>query len=138
MHVESTADTVEDLHGRRLLVTAPRRRRDFFAEYPPRAPRAGGGDSLRCRPSRPGHDGMETGLRHHSKADLSRSGAVRTSLLALPLSSAAGGACAMRRWDESAAPSHTARVPCALARTRRPRPREEAQRMQHIAFDAHK
>src|SRR5207302_4298940 len=84
MHVESTADTVEDLHGRRLLVTAPRRRRDFLAEYPPRAPRAGGGDSLRCRPSRPGHDGMETGLRHHSKADLSRSGAVRTSLLALP------------------------------------------------------
>src|SRR5438094_6994514 len=44
----------------------------------------------------------------------------------------------MRRWDESAAPPHTVRLPCAWDNTRRCQPREEAQQMEYIAFDAHK
>jgi hypothetical protein len=44
MYVEPRAEAVQDLQGRRLLVTASRRRRDFFSEYPPRTPRTGGGD----------------------------------------------------------------------------------------------
>jgi hypothetical protein len=79
---EPRADTVQDLHGRRLLVAVSRRRRDCVSEYPPRAPRAGGGDSLRCRSSRPGHDGI-AGSRHQSKADLCRRDTVRMSLAQL-------------------------------------------------------
>ena len=77
-----TGTPVQDLHGRRLLVAVSRRRRDCVSEYPPGAPRAGGGDSLRCRSSRPGHDGI-AGSRHQSKADLCRRDTVRMSLAQL-------------------------------------------------------
>src|SRR5438128_1067557 len=44
----------------------------------------------------------------------------------------------MRRWDESAASPPAVRLPWALDNTRRHPPREEAQHMEYIAFDAHK
>jgi hypothetical protein len=40
--------------------------------------------------------------------------------------------------DESAAPPHTVRLPCAVDNPRRRDPPEEAQQMEYIAFDAHK
>src|SRR5207245_3061466 len=44
----------------------------------------------------------------------------------------------MRRWDESAAPPRTVKLPVGLDNTRRRRAAREAQQMEYIAFDAHK
>lgn len=80
VHVESTADAVQDVHGR-LLATAPLRRRDVVIRVSSACSPQGRGRQSEVPCVTPGHDGMDTGSRHQSKADLSQSGAVELSLL---------------------------------------------------------
>src|SRR5262249_47360021 len=95
--VEASADAVEDFHAWPSLA-APLRRRDSLFEYPLRAPRDGGGDSLRCRSSRPGHDIVELVAPFPQNTDLSRSGAVMRDHSSSSLSCAVGGARPMARY----------------------------------------
>ena len=91
--------TLAWLNSHHRLLAAPLRRRTCVSEYPPRALRLGGGDSLRCRGSRPGHDTLGLAAPF-PKPPTCPGTARRLAVYSRGVSSAAGGACPVTRYSD--------------------------------------